>query len=167
MSGWQAQDTPASAGVAQALAADVTLHRCFLRPDGSEVCLLVAYFAQQQVNSQIHSPRHCLPGGGWDVSSMQAATLVAAGAEQPATRMRIVRSGTAQDVYYWFSTQSGTVTDEYALKWNLVKNSLLGRPTNAAFVRYNAATADSTALREIFAHLQPALQAMLANVGLK
>ena len=165
--GWQAADARAGTGVVEALAADATLHRCFRRPDGTDVCLFIAYFAQQQVNSQIHSPRHCLPGGGWHIGARQAFELRAEGHRQPAMLMRIERGGAVQDVYYWFATQSGTVTDEYALKWNLVRSALAGRPTNAAFVRFNAAAADSAALRQVFATLQPRLQAVLAEVGLR
>jgi EpsI family protein len=165
--GWQAIEARSGAGVVEALAADATLHRCFRRPDGADVCLFIAYFAQQQVNAQIHSPRHCLPGGGWHIAARRELELRAGEHRQPAMLMRIERDVAVQDVYYWFATQSGTVTDEYALKWNLVRNALAGRATNAAFVRFNAVAADSAALHQVYAALQPRLAAVLAEVGLR
>lgn len=152
---------------AEVLDADATLKRVYRRADGTEIGLFVAYFAQQQVNSQIHSPRNCLPGGGWRVAAINETRLPLAGDQQAATRMTIRRPGGApQEVLYWFRTGHGTVAGEYALKWNLVKSSLARRPTNAAFVRYNAAGADSTALRELMAQLEPRLDELLEPLGL-
>jgi len=40
-----------------------------------------------------------------------------------------------QLMYYWFETRSGSLTSEFALKFNLFLNALFMRPTDAAFVR--------------------------------
>ena len=58
---WRSQDYPLEKRTADVLAADVTMHRRYFRSDGSEVWFFLAYFADQEVNSQIHSPRHCVP----------------------------------------------------------------------------------------------------------
>ena len=149
------------------LDADATLSRRYWRRDGTEVWLFVAYFAEQQVNSQIHSPRNCLPGAGWNVASLEQETLDLGGRPQPASRLRMRRQQVQQDVVYWFRTQGGTVSGEYALKWDLVKNSLAGRPTNAAFIRYSALSADSVALHEVMTLLDAPLSQVLGEVGLR
>ena len=155
------------ATTSEVLAADATLTRRFRRPDGTAVWLFIGYFAQQQVNSQIHSPRNCVPGGGWKVVSTKDIQLdLADGRSQSATLMRTRRNELSQDIYYWFMTQGGAVAGEYALKWDLVKNSLARRPTNAAFVRYTAATGDSAALFEVMSRMDDSLSEMLARVGL-
>ena len=152
---------------AEVLAADATLTRRFRRVDGTAVWLFIGYFAEQQVNSQIHSPRNCVPGGGWKVVTTEnTAIQLTNGEPQPATLMRTRRNELSQDLYYWFATQGGTVSGEYALKWDLVKNSLARRPTNAAFVRYTAATADSAAMLEVMSLMDDPLDEMLATVGL-
>jgi len=38
-------------------------------------------------------------------------------------------------MFYWFETRSGIVRSEFSLKWDLMMNSMLLRPTDAAFVR--------------------------------
>jgi len=152
---------------AEVLAADATLTRRFRRADGTAVWLFIGYFAEQQVNSQIHSPRNCVPGGGWKVvATRDIGVQLSNGQTQPATLMRTRRNELSQDLYYWFATQGGTVSGEYALKWDLVKNSLARRPTNAAFVRYTAATADSAAVIEVMSLMDDPLDEMLAAVGL-
>jgi EpsI family protein len=149
------------------LAADVTLQRCYRRTDGTEVWIFVAYFAQQQVNSQIHSPRHCVPGGGWTVSFVRQERLEIEGRSLPATRMRVRSGGESQDILYWFTTRGGTTSGEYALKWDLVKNSLAGRPTDALFVRYNTSPADSNALHDVMSLLDRPLRGVMEEVGLR
>jgi hypothetical protein len=44
---------------------------------------------------------------------------------------------------YWFETRSGSIRDEYSLKIDLVKNSLLFRPTDAAIVRFTINVTDT------------------------
>jgi len=80
--------------------------------------------------------------------------------------MGVARGELSQDVLYWYRTQSGATAGEYALKWDLVKNSLARRPTNAAFIRYTAASADSAALRELMALVDTPLKRILAEAGL-
>jgi EpsI family protein len=160
------EDFLVGAETARVLAADAALQRRFRRSDGAEVWMFVGYFAQQQVNSQIHSPRNCIPGGGWRVASLQQERLDLDGDAQTASHMRIRRNERSQDVFYWFCTQGGVVAGEYALKWDLVKNSLARRPTNAAFIRYTAQSADSCALHEVMSLMHAPLGRMLAEVGL-
>ena len=166
MSDWQSEDITMDRESAKVLAADASLHRCYRNSGGMEVWISLDYFSQQQVNSQIHSPRNCIPGGGWTVTSIEQRRLELAGGAHTATRMTITRNGNDQELWYWFRTRGGTVSGEYALKWDLVKSSLARRPTDAAFLRYNAQRSDSTALRQFIALIEPQVDQILGEVGL-
>jgi EpsI family protein len=166
LSGWHGEGLSAIDQEAETLAADATLHRRYRRRDGVDVWLSIAYFAKQQVNSQIHSPRNCLPGVGWRVVSIEQKRLRTNEGEYPATRMLIAKKERRQEVFYWFRTAGGTIAGEYALKWDLVKRSLARQPTNAAFVRFNGQPSDSGALHEIMDLLKPHLDQILSEVGL-
>jgi EpsI family protein len=167
IAGWHSQDFRSDEATARILAADASLNRQFRRSDGAAVDLFVAYFSEQQVNAQIHSPRNCIPGGGWTVSTVRKRSISLNGRKQPLTHMRTVRKRFSQDIYYWFSTHGASTSDEYALKLEQVKSSILRRPTNAAFIRFSAATADSSALFELMSHLDGPLRQMLGEVGLR
>ena len=67
----------------------------------------------------------------------------------------------------WTRTRGGSVTGEYALKWDLVKNSLARKPTDAAFIRFTASSEDVEAMQELLALLDEPLDSMLTEVGLK
>lgn len=163
---WRSEDYPLGETIANVLAADVTLQRRYSRSDGAEVWVFMAYFAEQKVNSQIHSPRHCVPGSGWTIVSLEQTTLSLSSGPQRAARMLIERNGQEHDLVYWFRTRNGTVTGEYSLKWNLVTCSLARKPTDAAFIRYSAPVDQAEARRELMGILEPSLDTVLGGLGL-
>ena len=167
VAGWYSEEIPMTKTVAAVLDADVAVQRVYRRADGAEVNLFVAYFAQQQVNSQIHSPRQCVPGMGYGIVSIEKQPLQCAGGVVAVTRMLIRRNEHMQEMVYWFRTRSGTVNGEYALKWDLVKNSLARRPTDAVFVRYLAPIENADDMRELMSQLDAPLNSILAEVGLR
>ena len=59
----------------EVLKADTTTLRQYVSADGTTYGLVVAYFSSQKYGSQIHSPKHCLPGGGWKIRSLEPFNL--------------------------------------------------------------------------------------------
>jgi EpsI family protein len=163
---WQSEDYPLTPSVARVLGADVTLQRRYWTPGGHDVLLFLAYFSKQAVNSQIHSPRHCVPGSGWDIVSMEDASVHPGERSQPATRMLLSHDERPYEMLYWFRTRGGVVTGEYSLKWDLVLNSLRRRPTDAVFVRYSAALEDTARMAKVMTRLEPDLDRVLNAVGI-
>jgi EpsI family protein len=166
ISGWRSASLPTDDKTAAILDADVTLKRSYERGDGTSVGLFVAYFAQQQVNSQIHSPRNCLPGAGWKVRRIREEVVPVNGGPQPVTCMVMAHAGAEQEVLYWFRTRTGDITGEYAMKWDLVKNSLARRRTDAVLIRYDGSHADSSAIRDLMGLLNPRIRTVLAGIGM-
>ncbi len=164
--GWRSVDYPMRENISEVLDADVTLQRVFTHSDGRQVALFLAYFKEQQVNSQIHSPRHCVPGGGWTVASLEQDQLALPTGILQVSKMRLQKDGAVQEMLYWFRTRGGSLTGEYSLKWDLVKNSLAGKPTDALFIRFLAPAGDSASMRELIPRLTQPLDAVLAEVGL-
>ncbi len=118
------------------LKADTTTLRRYQDLQGNVYWLFIAYFKEQKYGSQIHSPKQCLPGGGWRIDSIDPYSLtLSAGLTQPVNVLTIGRRNTKQVMFYWFETRSGAIRGEFALKFDLVKNALVFRPTDASFVR--------------------------------
>jgi len=136
---WQGQDLYFSEKTYEVLKADQSLLRNFESPNG-RVWLFVAYFGSQKYGSQIHSPKHCLPGSGWKIISKDKTTtdmINQKGNKLQINRFVISNETSQQLMLYWFVTRSGTITNEFGLKLDLVLNSLKRKPTDAAFVRIN------------------------------
>jgi EpsI family protein len=95
----------------------------------------IAYFQDQKYGSQIHSPRHCLPGSGWGILKHTHEKIQVNGKMVPINRVLIGSRENRQLMYYWFVTRTGVITSEFGLKFNLFMNALFLKPTDAAFVR--------------------------------
>lgn len=118
------------------LKADTSTLRYYTDQDGQGYWLFVAYFASQKYGSQIHSPKHCLPGSGWRIESISPYPLsIPGGANREVNRLVIADIDSRQLMFYWFETRSGAIRNEFGLKLDLVKNSLTLSPTDAAIVR--------------------------------
>ena len=167
LNGWSSEDFPLSETVADVLGADAVVQRLYRHSSGAQVWVFLGYFAQQRVNSQIHSPRHCVPGSGWNVTDLEIQPVQLAHGTIPVARMLLDRNGAKpEQMFYWFRTRGGTVTGEYALKWDLLRNALSRRPTDAVFVRYNALLEHDQPLREFMREMDPYLESILAEVGI-
>ena len=122
----------------EVLQADTTTLRVYRDTAGSPLWLFVGDFRSQEYGSQIHSPRQCLPGGGWRIGEIEPYDLRLAGESiKKVNRLIITEGDNRQLMLYWFETRGGTIRDEFALKWDLMKNSLMLRPSDAAFIRLN------------------------------
>lgn len=163
---WQGEQIPIGEATAASLQATDAVVRAYT--DGENyVSLFVAYFRDQKYGSQIHSPRHCLPGGGWVVSNLDRVPFDLGSDEITVNRMKIAKRARVDQMFYWFHTRSGNLTSEYSLKFDLVRNSLLLRPTDAVIIRItvlqgkNSVAETQTIAEGFMQELMPDIQAAL------
>jgi exosortase D (VPLPA-CTERM-specific) len=105
---------------------------------GSVVNLYVAYYASQQAGSAAHSPRSCIPGGGWKivgVTQVDIPGLQVNGQPLSVNRLVIERGEIKQLVYYWFQQRGRVITNEWLVKWYLFQDGLTKHRTDGALVR--------------------------------
>ncbi len=121
------------------LGADTTLARSYTGSAGGEIELFIGYFAAQQENSQIHSPKHCYPGSGWDIISEGRAKIRFGNTTIPVKQLVISDGRQERLVIYWFSMHGRIIPNEFSLKYNQMKSALLSRPQAAAFIRFSSA----------------------------
>ena len=125
-----------SDATAEVLRADIATNRGYAAPDGSIYQLFIAYFGSQKYGSQIHSPKHCLPGGGWRIESLEPFRMPLPDGSAKIVNYTLISDSEKKVVmFYWFETRSGAIRDEYGLKLDLAKNALFFRPTDAAIIR--------------------------------
>ena len=110
----------------------------FTRGDEPPVNLYVAWYDSQRSGQSAHSPRSCLPGGGWRIEEF--ATHRLAGVAGPdgdlvVNRALISHGRERQVVYYWFRQRGRSVTNEYLVKGYLVWDSMMRRRSDGALIR--------------------------------
>jgi len=122
------------------LQVDQSLNVRYVHPSGEVMWLFIGYFRNQKYGAQIHSPKNCLPGGGWKILAQKRFRLKPPDSPfdpVPLTYLLISNGREEQVMLYWFETRKGKIANEFYLKFDLLVNSLLYRPTAAAFVRFN------------------------------
>ncbi len=111
----------------------------YLDGHGYLVNFYVGYYAVQRADKVPHSPRACIPGGGWAITSLsqrEIAGLTLAGKPLRVNRLVIAQGDNKQLVYYWFQQRNRALTSEYLVKWYLFWDALTRNRTDGALVRF-------------------------------
>jgi exosortase D (VPLPA-CTERM-specific) len=105
-----------------------------LRP----VNFYIAWYDSQRSGKSAHSPRSCLPGGGWEIQSLtqiDVPTALLNGKPLRVNRALIALGQQRQITYYWFQQRGRNVTNEYLVKWYLFWDALTRNRSDGALVR--------------------------------
>ena len=97
-----------------------------------------AWYQEQRKGASIHSPKSCLPGGGWVIQShtIEALPNVNAYGEPLKVNRVLMQMGEHQQlVYYWFQGRGRNITNEYMAKWFMFWDSLVNNRTDGALMR--------------------------------
>jgi EpsI family protein len=107
------------------------LYRIYTADNGEPVWVFLGYFDRQKEGSQVHSPRHCYPGSGWNIEAEprwdapwgdgQVASLV-------------VNDGMERRlVLYWYQMDRITEPDVLPLKIEMARRAVLRRSQDVVF----------------------------------
>lgn len=110
----------------------------FIDERGQAVNLYMSYYNSQRKGDAVHSPRACLPGGGWQLRDFDQRTLaevMIGGRALRVNRTLIELGNQRQLVYYWFQQRGRIITNEFAVKWYLFWDALTRQRTDGALVR--------------------------------
>jgi EpsI family protein len=139
------------------------------RQAAAPVWLYVGYYGSQRTGATYHSPKNCLPGGGWVFKSSDRVTGVLPGRpEADINRVVIEKGFDRQLILYWYQDRGRVIASEYAAKGYLVLDAATRNRTDGALVRVSTPVVGSEA--EAFRHavafveeLFPALAAHLPS----
>jgi exosortase D (VPLPA-CTERM-specific) len=134
---------------------------------GSAVNLYMAYYTSQRKGEAVHSPRSCLPGGGWQLRDFDQRTMgnVKIDGQPLRVNRTLIELGDQRElVYYWFQQRGRVITNEFTVKWYLFWDALTRNRTDGALVRLitvippggDEAAADRR-LAEVAAQIAPTL----------
>jgi exosortase D (VPLPA-CTERM-specific) len=114
----------------------------YSRPDEAPIQLYMAYHAQQQNGSALHSPEVCIPAGGWQITDGDKTTLLLPRGEINLRRMVIDRRVEQQLVYYWFYQQGRSFNDENVARASLLLSAFQSQRTDSSLVRFTTPIID-------------------------
>lgn len=127
---------------------------------GMPVNFYVAYYQSQRRGSSIHSPRSCIPGGGWKISDFTQENMnhIPGVSGLTVNRMLIELGEQRQLVYYWFDQRGRVITSEYIAKWYLFEDALKMQRSDGSLVRLVTFVPADTDIADADARLQQFLQ---------
>jgi EpsI family protein len=135
IAGWSmTADEPLTQGVLGRLLLTSYVSRIYQK-NGTKLGMFVAYYAQQRAGESMHSPKHCLPGSGWEIWKHGSALVPVNGRQIEINQYSIQNSGQRLLVFYWYQSRERILSSEYMGKVLLAKDALLTGHTAGSLVR--------------------------------
>ena len=98
--------------------------------------LFVAWYDRQESGQSVHSPRNCLPGSGWEPTRHDRLQVESPyGSAQVNRYMVEHETGARALVFYWYQGRGRVEANEWTVKWDLLRDSVLERRSDEALVR--------------------------------
>jgi exosortase D (VPLPA-CTERM-specific) len=133
---WQATESSLPVEVERYLGLNDYVLADYVGSRGERINFYAAYYASQRKGVSPHSPQVCIPGGGWIISDLSTVEFaIADGTRLPAVRVLISRAGERALVYYWFDQRGRRISDEFTMKWYLLRDAIVRNRTDGAMVR--------------------------------
>lgn len=145
---WTAEKLPIAEGVVDILRPDAIFNAIYRNPLGDQIDLFLSYFAGDNVQGGVHSPRNCMPGSGWVILRSEPRTIPIGNGEIPASRLYVKYGELLRVVDFWYITAHGETSNDYMLKFYTMISALRFKPTDVAFVRF-VAPADDAGLAQL------------------
>lgn len=138
LSDWKGRQDSLESIYLNALKLDDYILATYSDEQGDALNFYVAYYASQRTGEAAHSPKACLPGGGWLIKKTSQEAIM--GPDLPdggvnVNRVLIKKGDQTQLVYYWFQQRGRDITNEYLVKWYLFWDAMTKKRTDGALVR--------------------------------
>lgn len=149
---WSGKREPMETVYLNALQLDDYVMANFAREGAKPVNLYVPYYNSQRQGQSTHSPRSCIPGGGWTIKTFEQRELPGIGPNGAALKVNraVVELGMQrQIVYYWFQQRGRVLTNEYAVKWFIFWDALTRNRTDGAMIRLTTASGPGSTEAEL------------------
>ena len=152
---WQKDVRPIDPSVAEVLGADDSIVVNLVSPEGEAYNLYLAYLNAQRDGRSWHSPRQCIPGGGWKIVSQMTVNSTAGDGRAFNYNRLIIQNGDyRQLVYYWYDQRGRKVANEFVMKFWLIVDAVTRKRSDGAMVRLIAPINDEAGVSDADAKLK-------------
>lgn len=109
--------------------------RTYRNDKGRDLALYIGYHGGGPDSGPIHSPKHCLPGSGWQELETREGQIKIGKIDLP-VNIALYQNGMQKEIFvYWYQVKGTPLTSEYALKFAEVWNSMAYNRKDSAFIR--------------------------------
>lgn len=137
---WSGSSLPLTEDVEEVLGATDYVQTVYSAGErAAPVNFFSAWYTDQTSGEGIHSPEVCLPGGGWEIYSLEEYRVSLPETPYgtfPVNRAVIQKGFEQQLVYYWFEQRGRRMTNDVAAKVRVIWDSLTRGRSDGAIVRF-------------------------------
>ena len=134
--GWEKEIKPMDPSVAQTLAADDSIVMNVRSPSDEVFNIYMSYLDAQRDGRSWHSPRQCIPGGGWQITKHDIVKGKSpTGEKRVYNRLVIQNRNHRQLVYYWYDQRGRKFANEFVMKFWLMFDAVTRKRSDGAMVR--------------------------------
>jgi EpsI family protein len=130
-------DPPLPDRVTGSLAATSYLSRTY-RNGSKEMNLFIAFYANQRAGESMHSPKYCMPGGGWELMDSGNTAVLSNNRRIDVNNYMLYRNGDRMRMLYWYQGPHRVVASEYKAKLYLLWDAVRTGQTAGSIVRITA-----------------------------
>lgn len=131
-------DTPLPDRIVASLAPTSYITRTY-RDGTQEMGLFVAFYANQRAGESMHSPKYCMPGGGWEMLDSGKTSVASNGRRINVNNYTLYRAGDRMRMLYWYQGPYRVVASEYKAKLYLLWDAARSGQTAGSIVRITTA----------------------------
>jgi len=126
--------------VIKILGVDDYIEYNYTGPTGQTINFYAAFYESVGTGGGYHSPKNCIPGGGWGIDSIKTVQVPAPKGSPPVkVSEMLIRNGSEyQIVFYWYQNRGRIIASEYWEKIYLVLDAVLMKRRDGTFVRLMA-----------------------------
>ena len=128
------ENPPLGNNILAKLLSDSYLSRTYSKP-GFQADLFIAFYARQRAGDSMHSPKHCLPGAGWEIWDYGSTEIPVNKASFKINKYSISHEGKRMLVLYWYQSKGRIIASEYLGKVLLARDAMLKNSTAGSIVR--------------------------------
>ncbi|MHB8481557.1 MAG: VPLPA-CTERM-specific exosortase XrtD [Nitrospiria bacterium] len=140
LSGWEGKPRRLEPVYVEALKFDDYILADYRTGGGASITFYSAWYNSQKKGQSSHSPRTCIPGGGWEIVSLGQIKISDEQRHPLSVNRAIIQKGDQkQVVFYWFQQRGRMLTNEYVVKFYLFWDALMKNRTDGALIRLTSA----------------------------
>ncbi len=132
------EDQTFSDDVMASLGVDHYIMRQYRDKNGYQLGLYIGFYESQTEGQIIHSPKHCMPGSGWNTLESKEITITVPDSPYPKVKineMVLQKDVEKQLVFYWYHGRGRVVANEYLDRFYMIVDSLIKKRSDGALIR--------------------------------
>ena len=103
----------------------------------TNIDVYLGYTDSQRSGFVPHSPKACIPGGGWEITDTRLQSITIDNKTSfKVTRLLISKGELKQVIYYWFHQRGRNLSNEFPMKFALLYDAIYRNRTDGAIVRF-------------------------------